>query len=202
VKTIILGSGNGTNCQALLDAFSDGLLGTTEIVAVFSDRQNSGILKCAEKAGIYSSYLGKYPRIQENESSHFIIEEDHWITAIKSKQPDLIVLAGFMKIVSQRFIDSFNSKIINLHPSLLPCFRGLNAIKQAWDAGVKITGCTVHWVSSELDGGPIIAQAPVRIMSSDTIESTTAKVQAAEHMLLPSVVADIAHTDSIAKPRD
>ena len=113
-----------------------------------------------------------------------------------------IVLAGFMKIVSQRFIDSFNSKIINLHPSLLPCFRGLNAIKQAWDAGVKITGCTVHWVSSELDGGPIIAQAPVRIMSSDTIESTTAKVQAAEHMLLPSVVADIAHTHSIAKPRD
>ena len=202
MKTIILGSGNGTNCQALLDAFSDGLLGTTDIVAVFSDRQNSGILKCAEKAGIYSSYLGKYPRIQENELSHFIIEEDHWITAIKSKQPDLIVLAGFMKIVSQRFIDSFNSKIINLHPSLLPCFRGLNAIKQAWDAGVKITGCTVHWVSSELDGGPIIAQAPVRIMSSDTIESTTAKVQAAEHMLLPSVVADIAHTDSIAKPRD
>ena len=202
MKTIILGSGNGTNCQALLDAFSDGLLGTTEIVAVFSDRQNSGILKCAEKAGIYSSYLGKYPRIQENELSHFIIEEDHWITAIKSKQPDLIVLAGFMKIVSQRFIDSFNSKIINLHPSLLPCFRGLNAIKQAWDAGVKITGCTVHWVSSELDGGPIIAQAPVRIMSSDTIESTTAKVQAAEHMLLPSVVADIAHTDSIANPRD
>ena len=202
MKTIILGSGNGTNCQALLHAFSSGLLGPTEIVAVYSDRQNSGILKCAENAGIYSSYLGKYPPIQEHESSQFIIEEDHWISAIKSKQPDLIVLAGFMKIISQRFIDSFDSRIINLHPSLLPCFRGLNAIQQAWDAGVKITGCTVHWVSSELDGGPIIAQAPVRIMSSDTIESTTAKVHAAEHMLLPSVVADIAHTDSTAKPRD
>ena len=202
MKTIILGSGNGTNCQALLDAFSAGLLGPAEIVAVFSDRQNSGILKCAEKAGIHSSYLGKYPPIQENESSQYIIEEDHWISAIKSKQPDLIVLAGFMKIVSQRFIDSFNSKIINLHPSLLPCFRGLDAIKQAWHAGVKITGCTVHWVSSELDGGSIIAQAPVRIMSSDTIESTTAKVHAAEHMLLPSVVAEIAHTYSIPKPCD
>jgi phosphoribosylglycinamide formyltransferase 1 len=202
VKTIILGSGNGTNCQALLDAFSAGLLGPTEIVAVFSDRKNSGILKCAEKAGIHSSYLGKYPPIQEYESSNFVVAEDHWISSIKSKQPDLIVLAGFMKIVSQRFIDSFNSKIINLHPSLLPCFRGLDAIKQAWDAGVKITGCTVHWVSSELDGGTIIGQAPVRIMSSDTIESITAKVHAAEHMLLPCVVADIAHTDSTTKPRD
>lgn len=202
MKTIIIGSGNGTNCQALLDAFSAGLLGPTEIVAVFSDKKNSGILKCGEKAGIHASYLGKYPAIQENKSSQFIEEEDHWIAAIKSKQPDLIVLAGFMKIVSQRFIDSFNSNIINLHPSLLPCFRGLDAIKQAWDAGVKITGCTVHWVSSELDAGSIIAQAPVRIMPSDTIESTTAKVHAAEHMLLPSVVADIAHTDSIAKSLD
>ena len=202
MKTIILGSGNGTNCQALLDSSSAGLLGPTEIVAVFSDKKNSGILKCAEKAGIHASYLGKYPAIQEIKSSQFIEEEDHWIAAIKSKQPNLIVLAGFMKIVSQRFIDSFNSNIINLHPSLLPCFRGLDAIKQAWDAGVKITGCTVHWVSSELDGGSIIAQAPVRIMPSDTIESTTAKVHAAEHMLLPSVVADIAHTDSIATSLD
>lgn len=202
MKTIILGSGNGTNCQALIDSFSAGLLGPTEIVAVFSDKKNSGILKCGEKAGIYASYLGKYPSTQDIKSSQFIEEEDHWIAAIKSKKPDLIVLAGFMKIVSQRFIDSFNSNIINLHPSLLPCFRGLDAIKQAWNAGVKITGCTVHWVSSELDGGTIIAQAPVRIMPSDTIESTTAKVHAAEHMLLPSVVADIAHTDSIAKSLD
>jgi phosphoribosylglycinamide formyltransferase-1 len=94
-------------------------------------------------------------------------------------------------VLSNNFIESFGGKIINLHPSLLPSFRGLNAIKQAWDAGVKITGCTVHWVSPVLDSGEIIAQSPVRIMTGDTIESVSAKVHAAEHMLLPTVIAQL-----------
>ena len=97
-----------------------------------------------------------------------------------------------MKVLSTQFINSFDGKIINLHPSLLPSFRGLDAIKQAWDAGVKITGCTVHWVSPVLDSGEIIAQSPVRIMPGDTLESVSAKVHAAEHMLLPSVIAQLA----------
>ena len=97
----------------------------------------------------------------------------------------------FMKILSVHFIESFKSKIINLHPSILPSFRGLNAIEQAWNAGVKITGCTVHWVTPSLDNGTIIAQAPVRIMPSDNLESVSAKVRGAEHVLLPSVIAEL-----------
>ena len=96
-----------------------------------------------------------------------------------------------MRVLSKTFIDSFSSKIINLHPSLLPSFRGLHAIEQAWNAGVKITGCTVHWISAELDSGEIIAQAPVRIMFGDTLDSVAAKIHAAEHMLLPTVISQL-----------
>ena len=179
-----MGSGKGTNCYSLLDAFASGLLNTTEIIGVFSDNPNSGILDIAKGAKIPELYLGPYDRLNAE-------KDKSWIDEIKNLNPDLIVLAGFMRVLSKQFIEAFDSRIINLHPSLLPCFRGLNAIKQAWDAGVKITGCTVHWVSPDLDCGEIIAQAPVRVMTSDTLESVTAKVQAAEHMLLPSVVAEI-----------
>lgn len=184
MRTVILGSGKGTNFKALLDAHFSGLLDQTEIVAVFSDRKSSGILEIAQKSGIPQFYLGSY-------NSSDKINDVKWISKIQKYRPELIVLAGFMKILSKQFIETFDSKIINLHPSLLPSFRGLNAIKQAWDAGVKITGCTIHWVSDELDSGRIIAQAPVRIMPSDSIQSVTAKVQAAEHMLLPTVVANL-----------
>lgn len=184
MRTIIIGSGKGTNCNALLDAYGSGMLNTSKIIGVFSNTPNSGILNIAKEADIPGLYLGSYDRLNAE-------KDQSWINEIKSFNPDLIVLAGFMRILSKQFIESFDSRIINLHPSLLPSFRGLNAVKQAWDAGVKITGCTVHWVSPDLDCGEIIAQAPVRIMPSDTLASVTAKVQAAEHMLLPSVVAEI-----------
>lgn len=184
MRTAIIGSGKGTNCEAIIDAHSSGLLASCEIVGVFSDKQNSGILQIAKQAGVPHIHLGNYNLSNETDN-------DRWVSGIKKYRPDLIVLAGFMRILSNQFIQAFDSRIINLHPSLLPSFRGLNAVAQAWNAGVKITGCTVHWVSSELDCGKIIAQAPVRIMSSDTFESVMAKVQAAEHMLLPSVVAEI-----------
>jgi phosphoribosylglycinamide formyltransferase-1 len=155
-----MGSGKGTNCYSLLDAFASGLLNTTEIIGVFSDNPNSGILDIAKGAKIPGLYLGPYDRLNAE-------KDKSWIDEIKNLNPDLIVLAGFMRVLSKQFIEAFDSRIINLHPSLLPCFRGLNAIKQAWDAGVKITGCTVHWVSPDLDCGEIIAQAPVRVMTSD-----------------------------------
>jgi len=101
------------------------------------------------------------------------------------------VLAGFMKILKPKFINSAGNRIINLHPSLLPSFAGLNSIKRAFDKKVKITGCTVHWVNESIDDGEIIAQAPVRIMSGDTLELVTQKVHAAEHMLLPWVIKDL-----------
>jgi len=184
MKTIILGSGKGSNCQAILDSYSAGLLNSSKIVAVVSDRESSGILEVANASSIPATYLGNYER--NNPSI-----DRKWIKELKKSNPDLIVLAGFMSVLSNDFIEAFHSRIINLHPSLLPSFPGLNAIRKAWVKGVKITGCTVHWVSPEIDSGKIIAQAPVRIMPSDTLDSVTAKVHAAEHMLLPSVIAQL-----------
>jgi phosphoribosylglycinamide formyltransferase-1 len=106
------------------------------------------------------------------------------------------VLAGFMRILRPGFIDAFPQGIINLHPSLLPSFPGLDAIGQAWRRGVKITGCTVHRVTSEIDGGPIMDQAAVPIASEDTLETLEAKVHAAEHALLPAVVARLSRSRS------
>lgn len=184
MRIVILGSGKGTNCRAILDAYASRLLNSAEIVAIFSDKKGSGILEIAQLAGVPHFYLGNYDSTNST--------DDHrWINGIKKYQPDLIVLAGFMKILSVHFIESFKSNIINLHPSILPSFRGLNAIEQAWNAGVKITGCTVHWVTPSLDNGTIIAQAPVRIMPSDNLESVSAKVRGAEHVLLPSVIAEL-----------
>ena len=184
MRTVIIGSGKGTNGLALLNAHKSGMLQSTEMVAVFSDKKNSGILEIAQQFNVFQMYLGNYDLSNKS-------DDQRWISEIKKSSPDLIVLAGFMRILSNQFIEAFNSRIINLHPSLLPSFRGRDAVRQAWEEGVKITGCTVHWVSSELDRGEIIAQAPIRIMSSDTLESVSAKVQAAEHMLLPSVVAEL-----------
>ncbi len=191
MRTIVLGSGRGTNCKSLLEAENSGLLGTASIVCILSDVKDSGILKIAKEFGVRSHCPGSLASNNYSSNSHEF-NEDEWIDIISKEKPDLIVLAGFMKVLSTQFINSFDGKIINLHPSLLPSFRGLDAIKQAWDAGVKITGCTVHWVSPVLDSGEIIAQSPVRIMPGDTLESVSAKVHAAEHMLLPSVIAQLA----------
>ena len=98
-----------------------------------------------------------------------------------------------MRIISERFLKEFDYKVINLHPSLLPSFPGLNSIEKAFNKKVKITGCTVHWVNEEVDGGEIIAQAPVRIMDGDNLELVEQKVHAAEHMLLPWVIRDLAN---------
>ena len=118
--------------------------------------------------------------------------ENLWIETIKEDVPDLIVLAGFMRILKEPFLKAFSGKIINLHPSLLPSFPGLEAIRQAFSRGVKITGCTIHWVNEVVDGGEIIAQAPVRVMPGDTYELLEQKIHGAEHVVLPSVIRDLA----------
>ena len=115
--------------------------------------------------------------------------EEIYIERIGSFSPKLIVLAGFMRIVSEKFIHAFDGRIINLHPSLLPSFKGSNAIEQAFKAGVKVTGCTIHWVTSTLDGGPIIDQREVRIKDGDNFELLETKMHIAEHLLLSDVVA-------------
>ena len=188
MRIVILGSGEGTNAVAIMKAAVDQQLGDTEIVGVFSDIKEAMILEHAKSFNFSSNYLD--PGNQKTSIS--VTEEDRWIHSIQELNPDLIVLAGFMRILKPKFLSEFKNKIINLHPSLLPSFPGLNSIERAFNKKVKITGCTVHWVNEEIDGGEIIAQAPVRIMDGDVLELVKQKVNAAEHMLLPWVIRDLA----------
>ena len=184
MKIVILGSGNGSNALAILKLASENALGEAKIVGVLSDVEDAGILEHAKNHGVSNRFINP-GTISSKLTGKF---EDNWIDEIKQFSPDLIVLAGFMRVIKQKFLSTFNNKIINLHPSLLPSFPGLNSINQAFEKKVKITGCTVHWVNEEIDGGEIIAQAPVRVMEGDTLLSITQKVHAAEYMLLPSVI--------------
>jgi len=188
MRIVILGSGEGTNAVAIMKAAIEQQLGEAEIVGVFSDVKEAMILEHAKSFNFYSKYLD--PGNQKTIIS--VTEEDKWIHSIQELNPDLIVLAGFMRILKPKFLSEFKNKIINLHPSLLPSFPGLNSIERAFNKKVKITGCTVHWVNEEIDGGEIIAQAPVRIMNGDVLELVKQKVNAAEHMLLPWVIRDLA----------
>ena len=188
MRIVILGSGEGTNAVAIMKAAVDQQLGDAEIVAVFSDIKEAMILEHAKSFNFSSNYLD--PGNQKTIIS--VTQEDRWVHSIQELNPDLIVLAGFMRILKPKFLSEFKNKIINLHPSLLPSFSGLNSIERAFNKKVKITGCTVHWVNEEIDGGEIIAQAPVRIMNGDVLELVKQKVNAAEHMLLPWVIRDLA----------
>ena len=187
MKVVILGSGSGSNAEAILSAVSTGQLEEVEIAAVYSDVAEAGILQKAEGFQVKAAHLdpGSFRTKLDGEA------EGQWIEAISADEPDLIVLAGFMRVVKSSFLQAFPGKIINLHPSLLPSFVGLDAIRQAHDRGVKVTGCTNHWVNEEVDGGEIIAQAPVRVMPGDTLELLAQKIHAAEHMVLPSVIRDL-----------
>ncbi|MDQ8208799.1 phosphoribosylglycinamide formyltransferase [Coraliomargarita sp. SDUM461003] len=181
---VILGSGRGTNAEALLKAESKKKLGAAKIAAVISDHEDAGILALGQKYKVPAIYLDpgrKGARLSE-------AAEQAYIERIQSFSPKLIVLAGFMRIITRPFIEAFEGRVINLHPSLLPSFPGMSAIQQAYEHGVKITGCTVHWVTPALDAGPIIAQKEVRIEETDTLDILTKKVHIAEHALLPDVV--------------
>lgn len=185
VKVVILASGRGGNAAAILHAQAEGKLGRARVTAVFSDRAGAPVLQLGERSGVPARFIDPGPfRTKLSPEG-----EDRFIEAIASEAPDLIVLAGFMRVLKPRFLAAFPGKIINLHPSLLPSFPGLDAIGQAWRRGVKITGCTVHVVTEEVDGGPIIDQAAVRIEPEDSLASLESKVHAAEHALLPAVIA-------------
>ena len=182
---VILGSGRGTNADALLKAEASKKLGAAKIAAVISDHEDAGILSLGQKHKVPAIYIDP-----QRKGARLSAEaEDTYIERIQSFSPRLIVLAGYMRIVSRKFIEAFEGRIINLHPSLLPSFIGMDGIKQAYDHGVKVTGCTVHWVTPDLDAGPIIDQKEVRIEDGDTLEMLRAKIHIAEHVLLPDVVA-------------
>jgi len=185
MRIVILGSGRGSNADAILQAQRAGQLGRGRVVQIYSDRPDAGILALGPKHGVPADFLDAAPYKTKLDGD----AEQHYIAAILACRPDLLVLAGFMRVLKPPFLTRFERRIINLHPSLLPSFPGLDGIGQAFRRGVKITGCTVHYVTLEVDGGPIIDQAAVRVEETDTLETLSARVHAAEHALLPAVIA-------------
>ena len=185
MRIVILGSGRGSNARAILQARKDGRLGRGRVVQILSDRPDAGILALGPRFEVPAQFVDPAPFKTKLEGEG----EVRFIAAVRGAQADLVVLAGFMRVLKPGFLNAFAGKIINLHPSLLPSFPGLDGVGQAFRRGVKITGCTVHYVTLDVDGGPIIDQAAVRVADDDTLESLTAKVHGAEHTLLPAVIA-------------
>lgn len=190
MRVVILGSGRGSNAEAILQAQQAGQLGRARVVQILADKPDAGILALGARFGVPASYVDPAPFKTKLEGAG----EERFIAAVQAGEPDLVVLAGFMRVLKAGFLGAFAGRIINLHPSLLPAFPGLDGIGQALRAGVKETGCTVHRVTLEVDAGEILAQARVPIEAGETIESLAAKVHAAEHRLLPAVIARLSET--------
>lgn len=184
MKIVILGSGAGSNAEAILRMEGEGTLGQASVQAVFSDNPKAGILEHARNFGKPAQFISAEPFKTKLDGK----SEAVWISAMQACDPDLVVLAGFMRVLKPPFLQAFQNKIINLHPSLLPSFPGLHGIRQAFEYGVKVTGCTVHWVNEVVDGGVVIDQVEVRVSDEDDLESLEAKIHAVEHGLLPDVI--------------
>jgi phosphoribosylglycinamide formyltransferase-1 len=186
----VLGSGKGSNFVAIADAVAAGKI-PAEVAVVLSDVESAGILAHARDRKISTRFIppGKF-RTKLDEDA-----ERAFVSALQAAKVDLIVLAGFMRVLKGDFLRAFEGRIVNIHPSLLPSFPGLEAWKQALDHGVKVTGCTVHFVDAGVDCGPIIGQQTVPVLDTDTPENLHQRIHAAEHELYPKCVAAIAGGD-------
>lgn len=180
----ILGSGKGTNCRAILEAIRSGAL-RAEARVVISDVLNAPILDIAREFSVPNAYLppGQFRTRLEPATEMQLVQ------MLRDADVDLVVLAGFMRVLKAPMLNAFPRRIINIHPSLLPKFPGLESWKQALDAGEKVSGCTVHYVDDQIDHGDVIAQREVRILPNDTAETLHARIQIAEHELYPKVIA-------------
>ena len=185
MRIVCLISGGGTNLKALIDWQANDLLGGARIVAVISNTAAALGLERADNAEIPTKVLSHHDFRNRSAFDHALIE------FIDTYEPDLIVLAGFMLVLSKDFVTHYDRRLINIHPSLLPKYKGLNTHKRALEAGDNYTGATVHWVTSEVDAGDIIRQVEVPIMGEDTEETLKARVLDAEHTLYPSVIRDL-----------
>ncbi len=153
-----------------------------QVTSLISDRPGAPALERARRLNVESCVL-------PTGSLRTRIEDERpWVEALRARQVDLVLLAGFMRRLDRHLLDAFPDRILNIHPSLLPAFPGLDAIRRAWEHGVWVTGCTVHLVTPEIDAGPIIAQAAVEVREDDTFESLEARVHEAEHRLYPAAV--------------
>ena len=186
----VLGSGKGSNFVAVADAIAAGKI-PAEIAIVLSDVESAGILAHARARKIPAQFVppGKF-RTKLEEAA-----ERAFVTSLQNAGVDLIVLAGFMRVLKGDFLRDFEGRIVNIHPSLLPSFPGLDGWKQALDYGVKVAGCTVHFVDAGVDSGAIIGQQTVPVLDHDTAESLHARIHAAEHELYPRCLAALARKD-------
>lgn len=175
-------SGNGSNLQALLDAERSGKLGSARIELVVSDRADAYALARANKAGKPAAFLD--PKDFADRAAF----DAALLGVLRKARIDIVVLAGFMRILTAGFVDAFSGRMLNIHPSLLPAFKGAHAIRDAVEYGARVSGVTVHFVTPDLDGGPVILQEAVEVKAGDTAESLAKRIHAVEHRLYPQAV--------------
>jgi phosphoribosylglycinamide formyltransferase 1 len=180
-RIAILISGRGSNMVALADAIASRTVPDAEVVLVLSDKPGAAGLLLAKERGLQTLVIERRGRNREE-------HEREIISALRKDEVDLICLAGYMRLLSPCFIEAFAGRIMNIHPSLLPSFPGLDAQRQALEHGVRVSGCTVHFVDDTLDGGPIIAQRVVQVLDGDTEETLAARILEQEHLLYPEAL--------------
>lgn len=184
MRIAVFASGTGSNFQAIIDAERAGTL-PVNIALLVCDKPQAPVIGKAEQAGIpvYVFEPKQYASREEYEQDI--------VRKLQQMDIELIVLAGYMRLLTATLVEPYAGRMINVHPSLLPSFPGMRAIEQAWQAGVKVTGVTVHFVDGGMDTGPIIAQQSLAVHEDDTIDSLTARIHEVEHQLLPQVIAAI-----------
>ena len=185
MRVVCLISGGGTNLQALIDWQTKGLLGDAMIVGVISNVASAYGLERAKRVSIPTSVLS------HRDYADRLLFDQALRSLIDGYDPDLVVLAGFMRILTAEFVTHYHRRLVNIHPSLLPKYKGLDAHRRALDAGDTVAGATVHWVTEVLDAGDIIQQVEVPIVADDSEERLKARVLEAEHTLYPSVIRDL-----------
>lgn len=192
----ILGSGKGSNLVAIADACAAGQI-PAEIAVVLSDVEGAGILDRARERNLPAAFIppGKFRTKLDEEA------EGAFVKRLTEAKVDLIVLAGFMRILKGEFLRAFANRVVNIHPSLLPAFPGLEAWKQALDYGVKVAGCTVHFVDQGIDSGSILGQETVPVLANDTAATLHERIQQAERRLYPQVVRALAEGRVAVKGR-
>ncbi len=181
VKIAVLVSGRGSNLQAIIDSIEKGYIGNAAIHVVISNKADAYALKRARNHGINAVFV--------DPSGYDRAEYDRAIVSIlKQHDTSLLLLAGYFRLLGSEIIEAYRNRILNIHPSLLPAFKGLHAQKQAFEYGVKVAGCTVHFVDEGLDSGPIILQSCVPVISGDTEETLTERILEQEHIIYPEAV--------------
>ncbi|MFT4688003.1 MAG: phosphoribosylglycinamide formyltransferase-1 [Limisphaerales bacterium] len=187
IRIGVLGSQTGTNFAAIADGCASGTV-AAEVALVLTDVEDSGIRALAQQRGVAEQFIapGKFRTKLDDEA------EAAYVAALQNARVDWVVLAGFMRVLKGKFLKAFQNRVVNIHPSLLPSFPGLRAWEQAWEYGVKVSGCTVHLVDQGVDTGPILGQRTVAILDDDTPDTLQERIRVEERILYPEIIHAIA----------